>query len=636
MNENSSEIDPPSTTATAKASSDRPTEAAVLRFGSFELDLRAAQLRKAGVLLRVHSQPLKLLELLARRSGQLVTREEIRDHLWPPGTHVEVDQGINACIRQVRAALGDSATSPRFVETMPRHGYRFLAPATVGEPASGEAGSIAPKRPVAGFPGGMLAITLLLGLALGGLWLLRSGTPAAAPAPSEVDRPVLVILPFDNLGDEPEQDGLAAGFTEELISQLGGRYPYELAVIARTSAMTYRETSKGIDEIAAELGADYVLESSIRSEGSRLRITAQLIDAADQSHLWAQSYDRELEDLLDLQREISNRIAASLVRELLAAKPDPGPEPPPDAYLAYLKGRAALEANTPGQTVQAKALFQEAVDRAPDFAPAYVGLARAEGILRLPNRHDSLNRIHGPLDRALELDPGLAEAHLARSTVALLLDFDLPASQAAIDRALELNPTLAEALHQRASVESARGLHDQALESIEQARKLDPLSAAVSSDAGLYRYFAGHWYEALRESVRTLKLEPGHLWARHCIALVLTHHNPWTAATWEREFGAPLDTILGVENADFAAFPAIYWKQRLENLQQIEQRGMTFNGSLAAVHMALGHQDQALRYLEQGIEQHLGWVIPFLYVHPLFQPLKGNPRFEAVLENVRW
>ena len=307
----------------------------ILRFGNFELDAEREELRKRGALIKLQAQPFKVLAFLAGRPGELIAREEIQRCVWGEETFVDFDQGINTCVRQIRLVLGDSASSPRFVETVPRRGYRFLAPVEAqtadGGPTAGgrDAGprrsAIQRRRAWALSAGAVLLAAAAL--VVGALVMKREATrsPAAPPTVAsarsaeerEPAEPVLVVvLPFHNFSASPAEDYLADGMTEELITEIARRYGGRLGVVARTSAMKYKDTRKGIGEIAAELGAGYLVEGSVRRVGERIRVTAQLIRAADEGHLWAGNYDRDLADILKLQAEVSDKIGQALALAL--------------------------------------------------------------------------------------------------------------------------------------------------------------------------------------------------------------------------------------------------------------------------------------------------------------------------------
>jgi TolB-like protein len=249
----------------------------VVRFGAFEVHFRSGELRKSGVRLKLPGQPLQVLEVLLEQPGVVISRDELRRRLWADDTFVDFDNALNTAVNKLREVLCDTATNPRFIETLPRRGYRFIA--HVDLPA------------------------------------------AAVQAPERSGKPMLVVLPFDNLGGDPEQEYFADGLTEEMISHLGRLHSARLGVIARTSAMQYKGTHKSVLEIGRELGVDFVLEGTVRRGGDRVRITAQLIRASDQVHLWAESYDRTLVDILDIQTEVAHHIGRSLAMELLPGEP---------------------------------------------------------------------------------------------------------------------------------------------------------------------------------------------------------------------------------------------------------------------------------------------------------------------------
>jgi TolB-like protein/DNA-binding winged helix-turn-helix (wHTH) protein len=318
--------------ASAPAAEPRADET-VLRFGTFELHVKSGELLRAGLPVRLQQQPLKVLVLLASRAGQLVTREEIRRNVWGEDTHVDFDQGLNFCVKQIRSALGDQADSPRFIETLPRRGYRFVAivqrlepgptePAAPHSEAALEAAAQGQgthdRRPRAAAPQGSFRAGLVAGAAVVAALMGLAGRDRVWPrSQAEPDRAMLVVLPFENLSGDPEQEYLSDGLTEETVTQLSRLEPRRLGVIARTSSMAYKGTRKPVDQIGRELGVDYVLEGSVRRSGDHVRVTAQLVRVSDQTHLWADAYERQAHDLITLQDELAKRVAASLAVQLL-------------------------------------------------------------------------------------------------------------------------------------------------------------------------------------------------------------------------------------------------------------------------------------------------------------------------------
>src|SRR5438067_1084943 len=354
----------------------------VIRFDSYELDLAAEELRKHGFPVKLQPQPFKILAYLASRPGEMVTRHELREHVWPGDTFVDFDLAINQAIKRIRAVLNDDPENPRIIATLPRRGYRFVAKtalpaapaAELQQPAreSQEAGPGVPEVISASARHGLrkrvwvavVAATLLM---VGIVSYERAKTtPSAVPMR-------IVVLPFENLTGDPGQEYFADGMTEEMISQLGAMDPDRLAVIARTSAVKYKNSGKGIDQIGHELGVDYALEGSVREAGSRVRVTAQLIRVRDQMHIWSESFDRSSKDVVDLQSDVGQAIARRIdvgIGQRRAAVPPTNRE----AYSAYLKGRHLLLDNKTAATIAvALQYFRRAIELDPNFALPYAG-----------------------------------------------------------------------------------------------------------------------------------------------------------------------------------------------------------------------------------------------------------------------
>jgi TolB-like protein/DNA-binding winged helix-turn-helix (wHTH) protein len=344
----------------------------LLKFGDLELDLGSYQLRRNGAVLKLEKIPMELLILLASRKGQLVSREEIIDKLWGKDVFVDSEHGVNTAIRKIRQALGDDPDQPRFIETVFGKGYRFVGQISVSTEQQVDSGISHILGTRYGTRSVLIVVCALTALALGSylgirrFWLYRS------------ERTMLAVLPFQNLSGDSEQDYFSDGMTEEMITNLGRLDPKRLGVIARTSAMSYKHSSKGVDQIGRELGANYILEGSARREGDRVRITAQLIQVSDQSHLWAAEYDRELGSVLELQTDVASAIGNEVrlkitpgQRARLASAHSVNPE----AYEAYLKGRYFMEKWTEDGTRIGREYFEQAIQKDPRYALAYAGLA---------------------------------------------------------------------------------------------------------------------------------------------------------------------------------------------------------------------------------------------------------------------
>lgn len=614
-----------------------------LGFSVFELDLASLELRRSGRLIRLQQQPAKVLALLALRAGELVSREEIQREVWASDTFVDFEQGLNFCIRQIRSALGDSAEVPRFVETLPRRGYRFIAPVAPlhdaeAEPAAAPAGANAGAGAAAEPRTTRLALALgVASLALAALALWR-GAPAR-PAPVAPANPALVVLPFDNLSGDAADAYLADGLTEETITQIARAAPGRLGVIARTTSMRFRGANKRVLEIGRELRVDYVLEGSIRRSADRLRVTAQLVRVSDETQLWAESYERGLRDALAVQEDVARRVTAALLDRLLLQAPGQlrarAGTSSAEAYDAYLKGRYHLAAGGEAALRRAIGFLDESIARDPRFADAHASLAEAwialgDG-LHVRSR-EAYPRARAAAEAALALEPGLAEAWTYLGVVQTYYEWDLERGPRALDKAAALNPGNARAHHYRADYLSATGRHDEAIAATRRAQALDPLSRAVNEDVGWYSYFARRYREAAVQFRRTADLEPEapglHLFAAHCFASL----DDWTEALKEArqvlvDTGrdpASADRLLAAGGRDaYHAFlrSVIAWRQK----QTTAVTPFSF-----AMLAELGDREAALRDLERARDERWRYLLVEVGGEPRLDPLRSDPRFLAL------
>ncbi len=500
-------------------------QAITLRFGVFELDLLGQELRRGGVLIRLKPQAFRVLALLASRAGEVVTRSELQQELWGD-TFVDFDQGLNSCVMQIRAALGDDADRPRFVETVPRRGYRFLASVKTTRPNPPEAAGGFPTDATAAPPddaslasarrrrlvraGTALAATLALAAGGLGLWWSRAH-PAGPPVRRE--RLMLVVLPFENLSGDASREYVSDGMTEELITQLGRLQPARLGVIARTTAMRYKHTRAEIATLGRDLGVDYVVEGSVRSAAGRLAISAQLIAVRDQTHVWADTYERQAADLLAIQLDVARQISRSLALGLLpgqrealarAATADSA------AYEAYLQGRYDLHRASEESLRAAIAEFARAIERDPQYVFPRIGIAEARialGDYEYAPLRAAYLQAEAAVTEALRLDPTLAESHTLRGDVLWVLRHDAGAAEAEFRRALELNPGYAygHLRYARLLIDGTR--LEQAEAESRRALELDPLSAEAHLTQGDLELVALHGDDAEREYLRALELD---------------------------------------------------------------------------------------------------------------------------------
>lgn len=614
-----------------EASPDRtngaPSRTEVVRFGVFEVDRRSGELRRQGRRVALGDKPFQLLSALLERSGEVVLRSELRDRLWEPDVHVDFDRNLNTAATNLRAALGDSATSPRFIETLPKRGYRFIAPV-----AGGPSPTTAPARVPLWRRSALAGIAVAIVFALGSLYLSRSGSRVDA------DRRMVAVMPIADLGPEPGTDYLTDGLTEELIAELGRLRPERLGVIARMSAMSYKDTNKRIDQIADELGVDYVVEGSLRRFEGRFRVVVQLIHAADQTRLWSTTFEEASEDVLGVQIDLAARAAEALVTTLLPEESVASARPStldPAAFDAYLRGRSEWNRFEGDGYRKAVEHLTRAVEIDPRYALAWAGLADAHNLLafeeRPPPRRFKLAR--KAAQRALEIDADLPEAHNSLAFGMLYSDLDIDAADAAFARALELDPNLAMAHHWRAGALSAQQRHDEAVATMQRAVELDPRSLSVRSDLGWYLLFADRYEEALAECRRTLSMQDGYGWAAICVFESLYRlGRPDEAVQAEvlrlRQRGdaesAWLDSIDSLESD--AALEAIFQYHLDRELDDPEQADPI---AVALLEARLGDPMAAVDWLERAVEMGNGWVV-FLRVDPRLDGLHGLPRFEAL------
>ncbi len=429
----------------------------ILCFGSFEVDIVSGELRRQGLKIRLQDQPFRLLVLLLDRAGDVVTRDEVRETLWPADTYVDFDHSLNTAVRKLREALGDSAETPRYVETIPRRGYRFIAPVVplhTVQPADSADAAVASVLPFpaahpstsARLPLILVIVVVVCAAALVAYWVL----PRPGPTTHSGRRLTLAVLPFDNLSGDTDQEYLSDGLTEEMITQLGRLEPDRLRVLARSSTWKYKRADRDIGRLRRELGADYVLEGSLRRAGERVRVTAQLVQVDDQSQVWAETYERDLRDVLILQSEVAGAIARTIAVTLTPdAKARLARARPirPEAYQDYLRGRFFWNRRTEAALKQALGYFQKAIAADPGYAPAYSGLADCYSSLGassivggLPPRQ-AMPEAKAAALKALQIDGTLAEAHTSLVMVHLLYEWDLAELHHRTSLVLALSPS---------------------------------------------------------------------------------------------------------------------------------------------------------------------------------------------------
>jgi TolB-like protein/DNA-binding winged helix-turn-helix (wHTH) protein/Tfp pilus assembly protein PilF len=604
-----------------------------IRFGVFEADFDSGELRKQGIKIKLHDQPLQVLEYLLENRGEVVSRQELQNRLWPSGVFVEYDHNLNKAVGKLRAALSDSAETPRYIETLPRHGYRFIAPVEIL--TSPDVSPLSPPPPRA--RNWRLALAIAgLAMVLGSLGLGR----ALWRAPGNAGRSAiqtLAVLPLQNLSGDPSQNYLAAGITDELTTELARIG--SLRVISRTSTMQYAEHPKPMAQIVKDLNVDAVIEGSVARSGNRVRIIAQLIDARHDVHLWAQSYERDLREILDLQGSVALDIATEVKANLSAEERGAFRSHrsiTPEAYEAYLRGRNEIGKQTQDSMRSSVQYFQRAIDLDPSYAGAYAGLADSFTLLAnygvFPPK-EVFPRAEAAARKAIELDPSLGEAHASLAFVRHHFDWDWSEAEAEYKRALQLSPGLPQAHLRYAEYLSNAGRHPEALNEINRARELDPLSVTVANNVGRILFFARRYDDAIREMTALLALHPDRVYARIHLAMAYQQKQMYAEAI--AEFQRVAETLrspnVGLASVYAVTGRAREAKQILRELEAPSPSGTLDWVFIAGVYAALGDKDQAFAWLEKGYENR-DFFMTYLKVYPALDPLRSDARLERLME----
>ncbi|HXY01469.1 MAG TPA: winged helix-turn-helix domain-containing protein [Candidatus Limnocylindrales bacterium] len=625
----------------------------IIRFEEFELNAGAFELRRAGRPVRLERIPLQLLILLAEQRARVVSREEILEAIWGKDVFVDADNSINTAIRKVRLALKDDSECPRFIRTVPGKGYQFTAEIltsafapTAGEETGRPEPALPPspaRKPSNRTIGIVLAGAIVL---ITAALLVRSHFfPGPRPAPSRV---MLAVLPFVNLSGDPGEEYFADGMTEEMITQLGSLDPQGLGVIARTSSMQYKDAKKNAAQIAQELGVNYLLEGSIRRDGERVRVTAQLIRANDQTHIWAGNFDQDRKDLLRLQSDlalaITNKIQVTLappVRTRLAeAKPLNA-----EAYQAYLLGLQAFESRTKEGTERSMTEFQRAIAVEPNYAPPYAALATVYSLASVVDAgtpQELMPKARDAAVRAVSLDDSLSRGHTALAFIKAHYEYDWAVAEREFRRALELNPNDSAAhFFYSNSYLSPMGRHKEAIAEIEKAVELDPLSAPVQSFLGQSLLWSRQYEAALSQYKKCAELFPQFAINHERIAHLYTYLGKFDDAIAEESRARILSgeepvAVADKEKALQKAFqvqgPNGYWEEELEFARLPHNPPEAYRNpyGLAIIYARLGQNAKALQNLEQAIDAR-ALSTTELAVEPAFDPLRRDPQFEDLL-----
>jgi TolB-like protein/DNA-binding winged helix-turn-helix (wHTH) protein len=648
----------------------------VFRFGPFESHPASRELYRHGWKLKVRPQPLQLLNALLSQSGQVVTRESLRSQLWSSETFVDFELGLNTAVKELRAVLGDSALHPRYIQTLPKLGYRFIGLVDVIErpvnlissayPTPGGEESSSPESPTTEYPefaeapeetAGTAtlrrsaplaaALALLVTLAAGGgFWLWTSHQRRShRPVGGKI---MLAVLPFENLTGDAAQEYFSDGLTEEMIAQMGLTDPERLGVIARTSVMHYKHAQQPMDQIGRELGVEYLLEGSVRRDPGKIRITAQLIRAQDQSHVWSHQYDREPNNLLSLQGEIAQEISGAIHLSIGDQPPSQtafaAPSRAPKSYEAYdlyLQGRYLWNKRTLDGFLRSVDCFEQAIAKEPGYARAYAGLADSYTLMAAYSfapQSELIPKARTAARKALELDPNLAEAHASLAVMARNYDWDWQTADKEFRLTIALDPNYATGHHWYSEHLALRGRFDDSFEEFERAHQLDPLSLITQADHAVGLYYARQYDRSIAQFQAVGAVEPD--FSRvHMVALAYAQQGRFQealadVAVWPHQ--GDIDSIwIWCERAYIygRAGQPERAQRDLDHLLRYNRQHPLDPMIFVVPYVGVGDNEQAFAWLEKSVAMRSPGLVT-LQVDPVFDPLRSDPRFEAVLRRV--
>ena len=641
----------------------------LVRFGIYEVDLRTSELRKQGRKIKLQEQPCRILGILLEQPGEVATREELRRRLWSDDTFVDFDHSLNTAIMRLREALGDSSENPRFIETLPRHGYRFIAPveevagseqskkdenavnsAPEFQPPEVESATVGlglptqPNRQLS--PSRKLVLIGFLGTAALTLSMLatrylRSAT-AGKNQPAQITS--IVVLPFENLSGDVDQQYFTDGMTDELIAHLAKIR--SLRVISRTSSMEYKRTQKSLSQIAHDLNVNAVVEGTVLRAGDRVRITAELVQVATDGHLWADTYESPLGDILTLQNQvasaIANQIRISLTPEeqqqLASTRPVSA-----ESYENYLKGRYYWNKRSEESLKKAIEYFQLATEKDPHYALAFAGLADSYSIIgstivgTVPSREVAPKAKAAAL-KALELDSNLAEAQTSLATVRFNYDWDWAGAATGFQRAIELNPNYATAYQRYSLYLMAMGRTEESLSAMNRARELDPLSISTNFSLGWRHYMARQYDQAIEQLQNTLDMDPNFALPRMVLGKTYEQKGSYQQAIPELQKAASISNdsplMLGaLGHAYGVAGRSEDAEEVLTQLQEQSKKHYVSPYYVAMVYAGRGENEKAMDWLEKAYQDRSNGLV-FIKVDPQLDSLRSNPRFRGFLRRL--
>ena len=608
------------------------------QFGPFRLDPAQQLLTEGDRKIQLTPKAFQTLLVLVENQGRIVEKGELLQKVWPD-TFVEeatLAQNIFTLRKQLQGGRGDDGVS--YIETVPKRGYRLVPAVRVEEPLEP---LISHGQQVAAGPvkarGKIWLIVVFITVAAIGELLIWQRVHSARTR----SRPMLAVLPVQNLTGDPNQEYLADGLTEELIAELGSLNPEQLGVIARTSAMTYKQTNKTVHQIGKELGVDYVLESSLRGGSGQVRFTAQLIRVRDQTHLWTQNYNRAMADVLVLQDELARTVAEQIRVELprsAATRLASSRPVKPEAYDAYSKGRYFWNQRTPEAMTIAENYFQQAIRADPNFAPAYAGLADCYQIMvNLGQRdiNDGFRLAKAETLKAMELDPTLAEAHASLASIMGDFEWDWQGAETEYKRALELNPNYATAHHWYGEFLAGMGRYAEGTAEIQKAHELDPLSPVIGVSLGQMYCRLGQCQTGIEQIKKTLEIYPDFAEGHEALGEIYGYLGMYQQAAAElaEERKPPIghvDLLLA-----YAAAKAGRIEEAKTRFQKSEGRldPQQKNYYAATMFAAVGQNDKAFAQLENALRNHDPFMA-YVGADIKLESLRSDPRYRKLIRRM--